>query len=621
MDETSAATGAVEWLWESYGKKVISKFGKRLKSEWEKIAWEERERKYASRLLSEHSTTKLLGNPKEIRLDQIYTDVNVLDQVSAFRRLDIEELRESDHADRTLCDFFSRKPLIDLARREKRLYVLGKPGSGKSTFLKKIIHLCCDRELNKTAIFVPLKRWSDSRKSLDEFIENEFDVCDFPIASPFIKQLLADGGAIVLFDGLDEVPNTGDRRREAIATLTEFSRRHPNAQMVLTCRTAATEYSFEKFTYVEIADFTVEQQRTFISKWYGDRPESEAKLLEEWGNPDNKGIAELARTPLLLALFCLAYEETLTIPRRRIELYEEAVNALLRRWDSSREISRDDIYQGLSHGRKEQMLRRIALETFKRSEIFVKKNALVQIIEGFMRELPPDDMRYGIDGDAILRAIEAQHGLLVERAYDIYSYSHLTIHEYFTAKKIVESTRNDEIIELMRMHATDDQWREVILMVASMLDDGRFLIGTFFDLLRELGETDVGVQGFVRSLLGLERPRSRTYGTRSHARTEKMLGDGAVVYECCLTISANCRMLGIDEQQLFYPRAIASRLQTNPSFFDDYFRSNSRGQKAAKEYFRLAALTTDCLGVVALPDRKGYIQSLLNSLHSATAYQ
>lgn len=166
MEATSAATSAVGWLWESYGKKVIGRLGKKLKSDWERISWDDREKKYASRLLSEHSTTKLLGNPKEIRLDQIYTDVYVLDQVSAFRRLEIEELRQQQEDGRTLSGVVTRKPLINIALREKRLYVLGKPGAGKSTFLKAIVRLCCEGHIKKTAIFIPLKRWSDSRQTL-----------------------------------------------------------------------------------------------------------------------------------------------------------------------------------------------------------------------------------------------------------------------------------------------------------------------------------------------------------------------------------------------------------------------------------------------------------------------
>jgi predicted NACHT family NTPase len=38
----------------------------------------------------------------------------------------------------------------------------------------------------------------------------------------------------------------------------------------------------------------------------------------------------------------------------------------------------------------------------------------------------------------ILKSIEAQHGLLVERSRGIYSFSHLTFHEYFTARQFKE---------------------------------------------------------------------------------------------------------------------------------------------------------------------------------------
>ena len=269
IEPVSVAAG---WLWEKYGSKALGKLAKTTKSTWSRLNWSELEERYKSRLLEEHSTTKLLGNPKEIRLDQIYTDVYVLDQVSAFRRLDVEDLKKQQFNRTGLPDYDIRKPLLTIAKQSRRLYILGKPGAGKSTFLKTVVRLSCDGRLNKTAIFVPLKRWSDGEKSLEEFIAGEFAICEFPDAQIFIKEMLQSGGAIVLFDGLDEVSNTGTKRRGAIESLTDFSRRYSNTQILLTCRTAATEYSFDKFTYVEIADFTREQQESFISKWYADRP-------------------------------------------------------------------------------------------------------------------------------------------------------------------------------------------------------------------------------------------------------------------------------------------------------------------------------------------------------------
>src|SRR5438067_6287634 len=55
------------------------------------------------------------------------------------------------------------------------------------------------------------------------------------------------------------------------------------------------------------------------------------RFLTEFKKEDNKGLRDLARTPLLLTLLCLAFNETLTFPQRRVEIYEEALDALLKK--------------------------------------------------------------------------------------------------------------------------------------------------------------------------------------------------------------------------------------------------------------------------------------------------
>ena len=74
------------------------------------------------------------------------------------------------------------------------------------------------------------------------------------------------------------------------------------------------------------------------------------------------------------------------------------------------------------------------------------------------------------DGELVLKAMEAQHGILVERARAIHSFSHLTLQEYFTAKYIVAHESSGAVERLMA-HVGDDRWREVFLLVAGMLGD------------------------------------------------------------------------------------------------------------------------------------------------------
>ncbi|VEP18233.1 hypothetical protein H1P_710007 [Hyella patelloides LEGE 07179] len=106
----------------------------------------------------------------------------------------------------------------------------------------------------------------------------------------------------------------------------------------------------------------------------------------------------------------------------------------------------------------------IAYDTFIEDRLFFPKRTVVKQIEKLLPELLPDE-KY-VDGNHVLRDIEVQHGLLVERAESIYSFSHLTIQEFLTAQHI---DYNDiPIEELVDNHLCDKRWREVFLLLAGL---------------------------------------------------------------------------------------------------------------------------------------------------------
>jgi NACHT domain-containing protein len=493
--EDTAIKGA-EWLWDQLGKDLIGKLLGTSKKSWEKFKWRNAEEKYRARLYDQHRTTRLLGNPKPIDIKEIYTDVYVLDKLTASQRFEIEELqkRPFDRDDLTIDT--KRQPALEAVLNNKHVYILGKPGAGKTTFLKYLTLQACRqayRELiPSTPIFVSLKEWSDSKLELMPYLVYQFDVCAFPDANAFIEHLLKKGQALVLFDGLDEVSQEGKQRAGLIRTLTDFAKKYPENRICLTCRIAATDLSFEQPTHLEIADFTEEQMRLFASKWYESEPDKHARFRKEFDKPEHEGLRELARTPLLMALLCLAFDETLLFPTRRIDLYKEALGALLKKWDVSRGIERDRdaIYRKLSPVRKEQMLARLAAEHFEAGRYFIKEDTLIRQITAYLRKLPADDATDEPDGEAVLKAIEAQHGLLVKRAHLIYSFSHFTFQEYFTARYIVDNAAKGAVKELIHQHLTETRWSEVFQLTASLLDNADEFFSIFLNALSQLAQRD-----------------------------------------------------------------------------------------------------------------------------------
>lgn len=491
-------TTAVAWLWEKYGETITNKAVDGVKGQWKKFKWKDAATDYRAKVKKLHGTMQIMGMAEAVPIDDIFTEAYMLDKPTAYGRHNIEELKKLSADPDAPPPNAKRIGGLKLVNSNKNLFILGKPGAGKTTFLKYVAVQAAEPQkpiIDKVPIFISLKEWADSGSELMSFIAELFDICGFPDARPFVEHLLKSSNAILLFDGLDEVNQESGQRDEQIRQMNNFIKKYDSAQCLITCRVAASDYTFKPFTYVEIADFTKGQIEKFVRNWFrsneGEKDAETCKrFLTEFNREDNKGLRELARTPLLLTLLCLAFNETLTIPQRRVEIYEEALDALLKKWDSSRRIKRDEIYRKLSLGHKENMLAQIAHETFEKNEYFIPQTELERLITEYVKNVPPHNTYEETDGEVILKAIAAQHGIFVERAREVYSFSHLTFQEYFTAKYIVANAAKNTLTKLLKAHCVDERWREVFLLTTSLLSDASQFMATFRRSIDELLEGD-----------------------------------------------------------------------------------------------------------------------------------
>jgi len=475
------ATTATAWAWEEFGKEmatgVWNRLTKKFGQEWAEFQqaerWQTAQEAYRESLRRDHQTIKILGHSDPVTLAEIYTDLYLLDKVTARQQYDIQTLLEAP-PDRGQSYLRSPDRLngLDLVQQGHylRLFILGKPGAGKTTFVRYLALQAVQGRLNKVPILINLKRWSTDGIPLMAYLAREFAVCGFPQAEPFITALLQAGQALVMFDGLDEVNQEGGVRQKITQKIDDFCRRYHKNQVLITCRIAATDHAFQQFQDVELADFNEGQIKRFVRKWFAKQPTKRQAFETQFFAPENKPVRELGNIPIFLTLFCLAFDDTMSFPRRRAELYEDALDALLRKWDSSRSIQRDEIYQGLSLRLKQRLFAYIAAHTFEKGALFFKESRLARLIEQFIERLPEADKQPEPDGRMILKAIEAQHSIFVERTKGVYSFSHLTFQEYFTAKYIADNERRGTVERLIP-NVTDPRWREIFLLTVSLLDE------------------------------------------------------------------------------------------------------------------------------------------------------
>lgn len=468
-------------------------------------------------------------------LEQIYVLINILPQPSNQRWLEISDLQDNHSVHRFLksvpandsiytsqstlfrpnlaSNIQESLPSLEMISQHDKMIILGKPGAGKTTFLQYLA-LQCIQELYQSElvpIFIQLRSLD-----LDIAEGQEWSLVNclvqlghrYTLSQEQMMILVEQGKFLVLLDGFDEL---SDSESELIfKEISQFAKRYYKNVIYLTSRSGVQKYHFQGFNYVEISDFNAEQIKEFSKKWFVATATNKAEglrkaeqFIEQLEKANNQPIRDLGVTPILLNLICSVFKEKASFPTKRAKLYQAGLDILLQKWDQARGIQRDQIYRYLSLADKIKLLSQIAATTFEQNNYFFESSDILYLIEDYLKTLPnvkSDSETLWLDSEAVLKAIEFQHGLLVERAKDIYSFSHLTFQEYLTARKIVANHTPHILQQELSNLATytyDFRWREVILLTVSMLPNADFILHEMRRQIDVLIKQDKTLQEFL----------------------------------------------------------------------------------------------------------------------------
>lgn len=378
-----------------------------------------------------------------------------------------------------------------------RLVILGLPGGGKSTLLKriavayafplrrKLIHdqlpdrdwiplLVRCRQLEKlvrspiTSIISDLRQ----RAELGEDLNKAFSL--------LVSGGLRHGNALLLIDGLDEISDEGDRVA-FVQQLRVFLATYPAVGVVITCREAGfrviggaladqcAQFSLADLSDSEINDLTVAWHKEVV----GNKPEIVAdaqKLAENICKTDR--VRRLAQNPLLLTTLLLVKRWVGQLPTRRSVLYGKAVEVLLMTWnvEGHEPIDPDEALPQLefvAFQMTQDGTQTISLKRLK--EILSQARAQMPEILGYTR----------ISIQEFIERVELRSSLLMLSGFELeagtlyatYEFRHLTFQEYLTARSIVEGhypyrKDSDTILTPLGPHITEQNWQEVVLLAA-----------------------------------------------------------------------------------------------------------------------------------------------------------
>jgi predicted NACHT family NTPase len=443
--------------------------------------------------------------PRPAELEKIYTRVKIVEPRNTWRYGSLEEEHEEYRSSgkRSLSENGQKYDGICIANQYQYLVILGQPGAGKSTFLKRIglaalqrtekfsqqqiqsnlIHLNPDLKLLKPGsasqpeesynhglfpVLIELKDFNNEKIDLLTRVTTELDICGFKESDALTKKLLEKGGMLILLDGLDEVSE--QHFNVAIEQIKKFVNRYKYNRFIISCRTAAYHNYFNKFAIVKMADFDNEQIYQFIDNWFCKERNLDSSVAEAFWQQlntiDHQATKELAQTPLLLTFLCIVYDATRVFPKNRSALYTDVLDIILRRWAREKGVHEPTDSENLSIEQERMLLAEIAYEQFSQEKFFFNTREIINKIHVYI-ESNINTRKY-LDAEKVLRSIQIQEGILVERSSSILSFSHLTLQEYLAAQYIVDNHLTNNLVG---DHFIDDLWREVFLLVAGLLRD------------------------------------------------------------------------------------------------------------------------------------------------------
>ncbi|MBI2060041.1 MAG: HEAT repeat domain-containing protein [Nitrospirae bacterium] len=439
------------------------------------------------------------------------------DGIIPFDRPSSEAAKTDVEAGKVLSPLLTRD-LAEALRVNRRIVLLGEPGSGKTTVLRWLAvvssegRIGLDRQLGFSERLLPLPvsvgHLAEMRNSMtgspsvpDAMARyfHERNVGQEDELRTFLHRSLEQGECLVLLDGLDEVKT--ENRHATRAWLETFITAYPRNRFIISSRTVGySGFEMNDKAEIYLDSFDDRQVETYVRaftrayrKWEigGDDPmalRDADKLLSRLR--ENPRLSEVARNPFALSALALIHRAEGDLPHHRVLAYEIFSRALCETWETARRLVSGHV-SGRPIPYAEQavpVLGHLALNLHREWPTgAAPKEFVIDVLAEKIREREKLSKAEARRVAAVfLDKAGEEVQILIERGPGQWGFMHLEFQEFFAAVGLhAEGNFESEVLQ----HLHDPRWQEVIRLgtgymghVQNRQEDARNLVEHFMNL-------------------------------------------------------------------------------------------------------------------------------------------
>lgn len=428
-----------------------------------------------------------------IPLDEVYAEMNIRAQ-------------DSDESD---WNSNSNKSMLERLLENRRTVILGDPGTGKSTLMKKLITEACsadgrkNRDISQMCVCVHISEFSnwlnsdgtkavqdDKSGILDKYIKERSLYCadgDKKGSIALYDKLRALGGVIYFIDGLDEVKNLQEKSaiKSYISELASVSKHNV---FIVTSRKVGFDASYRsyKFKIAEIEPLSTESINDYISKWFAavkiliDK-ENDTHAIEQKTARliaivcNEPSLKALAKNPLLLSIIVILHYHGINLPNNKVKLYETISKTLLETWIEKRGVSESRYDVEFLTG----FFSKVGYEIIENNydNMYISETRLRDIYVEYVSDLTVDGVVEITDGsfDELVGYISEQAGILLYKGPlgDVAYYGflmHRQFTEYYAAIELEGIIESGDKNYKPTDYISEPKWIEVLTLVGCYMN-------------------------------------------------------------------------------------------------------------------------------------------------------